>query len=168
MPRRCPGCQLAALRQRSSVPRPREDGSWRQMAARPPRATRRAASTPSGPPRRAGEWRSPCSDTLVWAWVPNSGRCLCACLCTTWHTQSRLTRAAVFLFTGAAVICESHRPWIVSIMSSGRTCCRSPAHFMNGRISEVPQECPMLMNRIFCLRVRGTVVRLVCCTDQGC
>src|SRR5215831_18616134 len=38
---------------------------------------------------------------------------------------------------------------------------------MSGGISEVPQDCPMLMNRIYCLRVRGTVVRLVSCTDQG-
>jgi hypothetical protein len=54
MPRRCPECKLAAPRQRPSAPRPREDGFWRQMAARPPRATRRAASAPSGSPASWG------------------------------------------------------------------------------------------------------------------
>src|SRR5690348_345987 len=33
MPHRCPGCKLAAPRQRPSVPCPREDGFWRQMTA---------------------------------------------------------------------------------------------------------------------------------------
>jgi hypothetical protein len=67
MSRRCPECELAAPRQRPSAPRPGEDGFWRQMAARPPRAARRAASAPSGAPAGRGEWRSPCSDPLVWA-----------------------------------------------------------------------------------------------------
>jgi len=66
MPRRCPKCKLAAPRQKLSVPRPREDRFWRRMAGRPARATRRAAPALSGPPAGRGEWRSPCSATLVW------------------------------------------------------------------------------------------------------
>jgi hypothetical protein len=67
MPRRCPECKLAAPRERPSAPCPRKDGFWRQMAARPPRAIRRTGSAPSGGPASRGEWRSPSSDTLVWA-----------------------------------------------------------------------------------------------------
>jgi hypothetical protein len=54
MLRRCPEGELAAPRQGPSVPRPREGGFWRQMAARPARATRRAASATSGFPAGRG------------------------------------------------------------------------------------------------------------------
>jgi hypothetical protein len=40
MPRRCLECKLAAPKRGPSVPRPREDGFWRQMAACPPRTIR--------------------------------------------------------------------------------------------------------------------------------
>ena len=74
MPRRCPECKLAAPRQRPSALRPREDGFWRQMAARPPRATRRAASAASGPRRAEGSGgRHVRTHRLGYAHLPNSG-----------------------------------------------------------------------------------------------
>jgi hypothetical protein len=67
MPRRCPECELAASRQRPSVPRPQ---GRRTLA---PDGCAFSLSNPAccfcdvwapGGPR---EWRSPCSSTLVWA-----------------------------------------------------------------------------------------------------
>src|SRR5205807_7267064 len=51
---RCPDCELATPRQRPSAPFLREDRCWQRMAARPARATRRAAPAPSGPPAGRG------------------------------------------------------------------------------------------------------------------
>jgi hypothetical protein len=77
MPRRCSDCKLAAPRQRPSAPRPREDGFWRRMAARPPRATRRAASAPSGPRRAEGSGgRHVRTHWFMHAHLPNRERCV--------------------------------------------------------------------------------------------
>jgi len=65
MSRRCPECKLAGPTQRPSVPRPQGRRILAADGCASTRATRRAASAPSGPRRGRGEWRSPCSDTLV-------------------------------------------------------------------------------------------------------
>jgi len=67
MPRRCPDVSSPpGPGQGPSVLRPREDGCWLRMAARPAQVIRRAASALSGPSAGRGSWRSPCSGPLVW------------------------------------------------------------------------------------------------------
>ena len=64
-----PECKLAGPRQRPSVPSPREDGfcgGWLRVQLEQPGVPLLCRLCP----RRAegrGQWRSPCSDTLVWA-----------------------------------------------------------------------------------------------------
>jgi hypothetical protein len=65
----------------------REDGCWRRMAARPARATRRAASAASGPPAGRGSGGRHVRALTRWACSsdPKRGRCLCTRLCTGVH-----------------------------------------------------------------------------------